>query len=708
MATGVTGLVAFTSSGSTVRVYFTQTYTPGVGQSTVTINKVTFQAGISRKATYFFDGQILVNGVTAFAASRDGGDGSVYADGEENLISNSMGHTVTVNHTSAVTIHIALAANTYGYPTFYNYSYSNYDFTADSRSVTLAAIPMASGISAGAVTLGSEMTVSLTKAAAGMTDTVTWKCGTQSGTIAENSAETAFTWTPPVSLASQAPNGTSVSITLTTATKNGYTDAGSSSVTVSCPIPASVKPTASIAVSDEMGYLGTFGSYIRSQSKARVTTAASGAYGSWITGISITCGSLTGSGESLVFALPNAGTVSIYVTVTDSRGRTAAASSEIYVADYSPPVPRITALYRCDASGNAAADGAWAKAELSCAVTALSGQNTAACVLKYRVRGTDSWTEKTVTAPGGTVFPADTGSDYQALLTASDRFTAVSSGILTLPAAFALLDFDRKNKAVGIGQRAGTGSTISLGLPVKMGANRITDLGTPTANTDAATKWYVDTSVAKAAPRNLLDNSDFRNPVAQAGIGGNHGTAAYAADRWILASGTVSYATGTGLTLNGTIRQKLEYPPTGETSAFVGMASGAASISYADGTVTITSSGGVLKWAALYEGEYTAETLPEYHPKGYGAELLECQRYFRWLKIGGAVNGNYIGYRIPLSPAMRTNPSTTGFNLTATSGQATITAGGYSAESDCFRVDVYIGSDADKWWACDVALSADL
>ena len=493
MATGVTGLVAFTSSGSTVRVYFTQTYTPGVGQSTVTINKVTFQAGISRKATYFFDGQILVNGVTAFAASRGGGDGSVYADGEENLISNSMGHTVTVNHTSAVTIHIALAANTYGYPTFYNYSYSNYDFTADSRSVTLAAIPMASAISAGAVTLGSEMTVSLTKAAAGMTDTVTWQCGTQSGTIAENSAETAFTWTPPVSLASQAPNGTSVSITLTTATKNGYTDAGSSSVTVSCPIPASVKPTASIAVSDEMGYLGTFGSYIRSQSKARVTTAASGAYGSWITGISITCGSLTGSGESLVFALPNAGTVSIYVTVTDSRGRTAAASSEIYVADYSPPVPRITALYRCDASGNAAADGAWAKAELSCAVTALSGQNTAACVLKYRVRGTDSWTEKTVTAPGGTVFPADTGSDYQALLTASDRFTAVSSGILTLPAAFALLDFDRKNKAVGIGQRAGTGSTISLGLPVKMGANRITDLGSPESGSDAVSaRWVLD------------------------------------------------------------------------------------------------------------------------------------------------------------------------------------------------------------------------
>ncbi len=143
-------------------------------------------------------------------------------------------------------------------------------------------------------------------------------------------------------------------------------------------------------------------------------------------------------------------------------------------------------------------------------------------------------------------------------------------------------------------------------------------------------------AVRKAAPRNILDNSDFANLVAQAGIGGNHGTIAYAADRWILDSGTVSYAAGVGLTLNGTIRQKLEYPPTGETSAFVGMASGAASISYADGAVTITSSGGVLKWAALYGGVYSAATMPDYQPKGYGAELVECQRYYYTIQSDGS------------------------------------------------------------------------
>lgn len=35
------------------------------------------------------------------------------------------------------------------------------------------------------------------------------------------------------------------------------------------------------------------------------------------------------------------------------------------------------------------------------------------------------------------------------------------------------------------------------------------------------------------------------------------------------------------------------------------------------------------KWAALYEGSYTAETLPPYVYKGYATELAECQRFYR-------------------------------------------------------------------------------
>ena len=74
-----------------------------------------------------------------------------------------------------------------------------------------------------------------------------------------------------------------------------------------------------------------------------------------------------------------------------------------------------------------------------------------------------------------------------------------------------------------------------------------------------------------------------------------------------------------------------------------------------------------IRWAALYEGEYTADTLPECQPKGYGAELAECQRYY--LRLEG--NQHAFGYAyttsatacrimIPTPVTMRTIPSIDG------------------------------------------------
>ena len=36
-----------------------------------------------------------------------------------------------------------------------------------------------------------------------------------------------------------------------------------------------------------------------------------------------------------------------------------------------------------------------------------------------------------------------------------------------------------------------------------------------------------------------------------------------------------------------------------------------------------------VRWVALYEGEYTVDTLPQYRPKGYANELRECMRYYQ-------------------------------------------------------------------------------
>lgn len=166
-----------------------------------------------------------------------------------------------------------------------------------------------------------------------------------------------------------------------------------------------------------------------------------------------------------------------------------------------------------------------------------------------------------------------------------------------------------------------------------------------------------------AAPRNWLDNSDFTNLVAQAGIKGKHGSIVYLADRWILDSGAVEYHAGTGITLNGTIKQSMERVPT-DASCFVGVKTGTASIKMDGHTVTITSAGGTIEWAAVYDGTYTPDTMPAYTPKGISDEKASCMRYFVDVSrdpgaIGYISAANIAYVMFPLPQKMRVNPSVT-------------------------------------------------
>ena len=175
---------------------------------------------------------------------------------------------------------------------------------------------------------------------------------------------------------------------------------------------------------------------------------------------------------------------------------------------------------------------------------------------------------------------------------------------------------------------------------INMNGQPIEGLNAPTNNNQAANMGFVNEQVKKAAPYNYAHNSDFTQWVALKGIGGLHGVRAYAGDRWILDSGVVTgdaREDGNGyhnIKLNGTIRQRVVNAPN---IAKVGieMISGTANISYNNGEITITSSGGIIKNVLLC----TAETLPKYQPKGYAVELAECQRYF--YKFDTVANGMY-------------------------------------------------------------------
>lgn len=201
--------------------------------------------------------------------------------------------------------------------------------------------------------------------------------------------------------------------------------------------------------------------------------------------------------------------------------------------------------------------------------------------------------------------------------------------------------------------------------------------------------------VKKASPFNLLDNSDFRNPVNQRGKT-SYTDAGYSIDRWMVETSNVTLAISNGYitvtmgTGYGGIIQNLEnYDRLKSKVATIavnidgaiyvqhfeigGLAGG---LRFGNTAITFYSIDGAnilfrigenssvnIYWVALYEGEYTAETLPEYHPKGYGVELEECQRYYQQdltttYTVTGMFDGSgCIDVMVPLPTTMRIIPT---------------------------------------------------
>lgn len=188
-------------------------------------------------------------------------------------------------------------------------------------------------------------------------------------------------------------------------------------------------------------------------------------------------------------------------------------------------------------------------------------------------------------------------------------------------------------------------------------------------------RYMPASEVKKQRVFNLLDNSDFSNPINQRGATSySNSSYKYTIDRWMLnsAAPTLTVATS-GIVLdntNGTgtigLNQRISLLADGIYTAAIKTAEGLSMGIYTvtNGTVSTKQSSGVasgfvglfsgteyntfqiainagksltIEWAALYAAEYSADELPDYHPKGYGAELRECQRYYyqSWIPADG-------------------------------------------------------------------------
>ena len=188
------------------------------------------------------------------------------------------------------------------------------------------------------------------------------------------------------------------------------------------------------------------------------------------------------------------------------------------------------------------------------------------------------------------------------------------------------------------------------------------------------------------AAHNLLDNSDFANPVNSRGKTSYSG-GKYTIDRWGNQTGTNMTIMDGFIRITGDwdtrqyLREKLigtytfavcakvnvagEYIQTievfeNDSPLASSMCTGVGEWKIYTCTATFTGANNItnqmviinnragsisdasmdVKWAALYEGSYDANTILAYQPKGYATELAECQRYYRQMSYPVIPCGN--------------------------------------------------------------------
>ena len=257
-------------------------------------------------------------------------------------------------------------------------------------------------------------------------------------------------YTIPKSWANSNTTGESVKIKFAVTTYNGNKVLGTDYIYKIFSIPDDVVPTCSLSISDATGLFDTFGAYIRNKSRVSGRVSASGVYGSKIVRYRTEFNGLVYSDANFTSnPITSYGSLNLYVTVTDSRGRKATFLESITVLDYAPPSFISFTVSRCaDASGNGTA-GAYLKVTFSSKVYALNNKNTASYKIEYKKSTDTAYTtvelsnfENQYSVSGGVyVFPAEASSSYNITFTITDGIdsgtkTAIGKSITKLFSIF--------------------------------------------------------------------------------------------------------------------------------------------------------------------------------------------------------------------------------------------------------------------------------
>lgn len=345
--------------------------------------------------------------------------------------------------------------------------------TAESEK-ELTTIPRKSTLSVSNGTLGTAQTLTVTRQSTSFTHSIKAVCGsstvyikadgtTQSSEVKHSDCSISFK--PPLSWANQNTTGTSVTVKYTITTYNGSTSVGSNTYSTTCSIPASVKPSCMISVTDPMGWATKDGinSYIKGVSRFRVTVTATKSHGSDIDSYNVSANGVTYKTASFTTdAISSSGTLRITATVKDKRGRTGSNYVDIPVIDYSPPTISSLTVHRCDQNGVNNDQGGWIKVSFSSRVVNVKDANLPKYTLEYKPTSGSEYEEPIELDCYGAyelnayehVFEADTGLSYDIRVSVNDAISPIVSATTSASTAHTIMHWHATGRGIGFGKVA--------------------------------------------------------------------------------------------------------------------------------------------------------------------------------------------------------------------------------------------------------------
>lgn len=295
------------------------------------------------------NGYASVTGVTAPMTIHVDGDGEI-VNASVNIGTNSslliFGKDYVVNHdgngNKTVNISFKVDVNTGGYGS-----------ATVSLSIPLPQIHRASDVSAATGTIGSAMTINISRKNSAFMHTVKYSFGSKSGTIATG-VGTSCSWTPPADLATVIPNATAGIGGITVDTYSGSTKIGSKTAQLILNVPTSMTPKlGSITLTDSntavKNLLNTANTFAEIVSDIKVAfNSATGVQGSTITDYHaeiVNKNQSTNANNGNLGLMKWNGSAQVKAWVVDSRGRSSnAVTTNITVLEYFLPTLTFTAI----------------------------------------------------------------------------------------------------------------------------------------------------------------------------------------------------------------------------------------------------------------------------------------------------------------------------------------------------------------------------